>query len=106
LSTGLTTSKMKPIEEIKPGLFVQQVKEGVWRVVHPLKKDISKPFSWSNINWKNLLTGGDTLGFFITLFWVASLLFICWAYAHDTAACRKLISEGGKVIINMSRIAV
>lgn len=77
---------MKPIEEIKPGLFVQQTKTG-WRVVKPIQKDPSKPFSFkNNINWKHFLIGdwGRLITFVVIILIV---LFVVWAYRHDMNAC-------------------
>jgi hypothetical protein len=47
--------KPMPIEEVKPGFFIQPNKKGKYHQVHPIVKDITKPFGKGNINWKNLL---------------------------------------------------
>jgi hypothetical protein len=77
---------MNPIEEIKPGLYIQQTKTG-WRVVKPIQKDISRPFSFkNNINWKHFLIGDwSRLITFIVI--MILILFAAWAYNHDLKAC-------------------
>jgi hypothetical protein len=77
---------MRPIEEIKPGFYVQQTKTG-WRVVKPIKKDLTRPFSFkNNVNWKHLLIGDwSRLITFLIVF--AIILFAIWSYRHDMKAC-------------------
>lgn len=72
------------VEEIRHGLFVDAHN----RVVRPVKKDIRQPFSWGNINWKNLV-GWDWITFFI----IASLLFSAWAFHNDTQTCYQLLEK-------------
>jgi hypothetical protein len=79
---------MSIIEEVKPGLFVQQTKIG-WKVVYPIKEDVSKPFSFkNNVNWKRLFIG--SWGRFLTLvFIILMLIFLLYAYKHDMNVCGK-----------------
>lgn len=77
---------MKIIEEVKPGLFLQQTKTG-WRVVKPIKKDLAKPFSLkNNINWKHFLIG-DWNRLILTIIILAIIFFAAWAYNHDINSC-------------------
>lgn len=73
------------VTEVRPGLYVNSRN----KVVHPILKDISQPFSFGNINWKNLCTGGSYLNNLIIL----ALLFTAWSYAHDTDECRNLMAN-------------
>ena len=92
---------MNKIEEIKPNLFVQKIGESdSYRVVHPLKKNIYGRFTWGNIHWKNLITGGSWSNFFTILFVVALLVYLAWGYAHDTRECRELLENPQKICGN------
>lgn len=77
---------MNPIEELKEGLFVQKTKTG-WRVVKPIKKDLSRPFSFTNnINWKHFLIGDWNR---LITFLIILIIILCaaFAYRHDLQVC-------------------
>ena len=69
----------KDTEEIKPGLFLKQIKPGRYKVVEPIFWDgkwrLRNQFSWRNI-------------LFIVL-----VLFIAGSYYLDTKACRNFQDE-------------
>ena len=76
------------IEKIKDDLYVKKGMLG-YRVVHPILKDIEKPFSKGNINWFNLTTGGWS-NLFRLLCYVLILSLIILAYNHDIGELRKV----------------
>lgn len=41
-----------------------------------------------SVNWKNLFRIE-----FMTVIWIAIILFLAWAYSHDTAECRDVLSN-------------
>jgi hypothetical protein len=45
------------IEKIREDLYVRKFWDG-YKVVYPNRKDLEKPFSLSNANWRNILMGG------------------------------------------------
>lgn len=79
------------IEKIKEGLFVKKEWYG-YRVVYPIKKDLTKPATKENINWKHVFIG-DWGNFINISIFVVLLLFLAWAYNHDTQECRDLIEN-------------
>lgn len=85
--------------KIKEGLYKlndsQHLKKNKdsWNIIHHPKKDMGKPFSSDNINWRNLLIGGSWKSFFWIVAGLCILLFIVWSYAHDTEECRKLLEN-------------
>ncbi len=82
------------IEEIKPGLFIQKTKTGNYRMVKPLRKDVTKPFNFkTNCNYINLILGGSWSNFFTILFVVSIMMLISFGYAYDTKQCREIISD-------------
>ena len=82
-------------EKIRDGLYVKKNFDG-YRVVYPIKKDIDatpKPFSsaWcKNINWFNLVTGGNWWKVIKVSFLIFIILFSVWAYKRDTEFCQNL----------------
>ena len=50
-------------------------------------------FNWEALKWKNLnlmnLIIGDRISFMV----IVSILFVAWAYAHDSAAYREIYSN-------------
>ena len=84
-----------PPEKIRDGLYVKKSFDG-YRVVYPMKKDIDatpEPFSsgwFKNINWFNLLTGGNWWKLIKIALIVSLLLFSVWAYRRDTQVCQEL----------------
>lgn len=64
-----------------------------WRIIYPLKKDLSKPFQSDNIQWFNLITGGSikrllNLGLILIV-----IFFVMWSYNNDIQECKVLIEE-------------
>lgn len=70
------------------------IKSGkVPRMVYPITKDTTRPFSLSNIDWKSKnLFHGWKMTLVVVLVVLASVL----AYRHDTVACRDLIENPAK----------
>lgn len=78
------------IREVEPGVFL--VGEGAGaRRVFPIKKDLGRPLSWSNLDKVNFFLGGSwgRFGRLVLLFCL--LMFLAGAYAHDTGYCRELV---------------
>jgi hypothetical protein len=64
-------------EEIKPGLFIQQIGNNKYRQIYPA--------AWNNkLNWKNTLLGGDQWLKHLITFLI--LMFIVFGYVHDHKA--------------------
>lgn len=83
-----------PVEEIKPGLFIQETKSGNYRMVKPIKKDLDKPFNLkTNCNYTNLILGGSWNNFFTIVFVISIIMLVSFGYAHDTKECREIISD-------------
>lgn len=80
------------IEQVKPNLYVKKRGDS-YRVVYPVKKDLTQPWSLQNCNWKNLILGGSWWNFLTTMFILGLLLFIIYAYKHDTALCREVLQN-------------
>jgi hypothetical protein len=74
------------IEEVKPGLYVRKVKTG-WITVNPIKKDLSRPFSFKdNVNWKHLIIGSWSR--LLTLIIILLIIFGTMVfYKHDMKVC-------------------
>ena len=73
------------IEKIKDDLYVKR-SMGEWIVVHPVKKDLDKPFGKGNINWKNFLIG--SWGSFLTIvIFLVIIGFLIWSYREDMNTC-------------------
>jgi len=72
----------KDAEEIKPGLFVQK-KFGKWRKIEPLAWD-------GKMRWKEQL---KTIFRIRTLITMVIIIYVAYAYAHDTAVCRQVLAE-------------
>jgi len=80
------------MQEIEKGIYVKGSK-GNYRIVYPIKKDITKGFTLENINWKNLLLGGSWGKFFTFLLVLLLILGVAWSYKHDTQECFNLIEN-------------
>lgn len=87
----MTAFELKDVEEVKPNLFVKKTRKG-YRQVYPPHKDITKPLSLDNINWKRAIIGNpeNTITIMIIL---AIVLFSAWAYNHDMEQCREIIED-------------
>lgn len=76
------------VEKVKDNLYIQKTKFGDYRLIYPITKDISQPFTFNNIHWKNFLIGGKWSNL-ITLIVIVSLIcFSAWAYVHDQKECK------------------
>lgn len=62
-------------------------------IVYPLKKDLSKPFSPGNMNWKALLIGGSWGKFMGNTFFMLLILSLAWSYSHDISAYEEVYSN-------------
>jgi hypothetical protein len=57
--------------------------------VHPLKKDLTKPFGKGNINWNHFFFGGSFLHFLsVTCSYYLIIYFLLFAYWNDTHAMK------------------
>ena len=80
------------IEEVKPNLFIQKTKFG-YKVVYPIKKDLTKPLSFDNINWKNLLIGSwKTFGIFLLILFFLFLLYKAY-YKEVVIPCKEIMEN-------------
>lgn len=75
---------MKPIEEIKPGLFVQETKPGKYKVVHPIRN------TDGSINWKNLIMGSNLLMVIIV---VGITVVLYSLYVRDINSLRAIVED-------------
>lgn len=97
----------KDTEEIKPGLYIQNLykkvpvldknKKKVEKDGKALYEDVVKgyrqihPAAWEGkINWKNFLLGQSPLKNFI---WFAIILFLAWSYFHDIDSYQEFYVE-------------
>jgi len=81
-----------PIEKIRDNLYIRKGWDG-YRVVHPTKKDLTKPFSLNNINWKNFLVGGHWSYPLKLLFVLIVLYLFVQMYLADTKTCREFVEN-------------
>lgn len=87
--------KSNPIEKININNEEICLKKG-WdghRVVYPWKKDLSKPYSWANMNWKNFLIGGHWSRPLKMFLFLVVLYLFAQMYLSDTATCREYVSN-------------
>ena len=69
-------------EEVKPNLFIQKTRKG-WRTINPL--------AWKGkIRWAEQ---AKTIFSLSTAMRLAVVIFLVWAYLHDTAALREFQVE-------------
>lgn len=66
-----------------------------WKVVHPIKKDINLPYSFSNTNWVNLLVGGWR-NLLMLLFVLAVVLY----HLHEDKVNLQNANEGCSVFLD------
>jgi hypothetical protein len=76
-------------------VFIKERKRLGPGIVYPIKKDLSKPFSKDNTNWKHLFFGGSILRFLFSSSWVLIILFAAWSYSHDIAAYKLVYEHPG-----------
>ena len=55
-------------------------------LITPAQKDITKPLGKGNINWANLIYGGNIYKFLLSISWVLFICLMAWAYKHDVGA--------------------
>lgn len=83
---------------------MEKLKEGVYwtgkRVIYPLKKDMEKPISIANLDWKNLLGIRNFSMFLMVLLLVFSLLGVSYAYKYDMQQCFEVIENPQKYCSN------
>ena len=95
-------TKMLPIEEVRPGLYAQQLVSGEWRAVKPILKDVTQPFSWDNINWYNFLLGGDWISACINLFLLGLIIWFGLQLGHISKMYNDL--QANLRVFDMTRI--
>ncbi len=72
----------KDTEEVKPGLFIQKRGDSYKQIL---------PFAWNNkILWREQLRTVLTLR---TLFTIALIIFIAWAYLNDVGVYKQFYEE-------------
>jgi hypothetical protein len=83
--------ELKDVEEIRPDFFVKKTKKG-YRQVYPPHKDITKPLSLKNMNWKRAIVGNPQESIMVVVV-IGIILFLAFAYLHDMAECREIIQD-------------
>jgi len=94
---------MEEPKEIRTGLY--KIKEGCYlkeksglfnepAIIYPMR-DIET----GKINWKNFFIGGSWSKFLMLVFVLIMLLFIVWAYRHDTATCVDIVKNPCKYCV-------
>ncbi len=93
--------------------YLQKIKDK-YRIIYPIKKDLSKPFKKGNIRWKNLILG-DVSTTMVTMIIIFSLLIVSFSYkdtvekCNDLAEnvcdyCTKLSSEQNNSFLNIAEV--
>jgi len=87
---------MKELTKLKDGVY--------WNgnaVIYPIKKNPQEPFRKGNIDWMNFIIGNRGV-----LIFMLFILFLAFAYSHDTKACRELMAHPCEVCDSMRSAAV
>lgn len=73
-------------------VYLKKGKHTNYRVIYPIKKELDKPFSKENFNWKNFIYGGleNTLVLLFILFLTLTFFYI---YNHDTKEMQKVVEN-------------
>ena len=79
------------IEKIKEDLWIQDGLLG-WKIVYPIRKDLDKKISITNINWKHLVIGSWANILFVVIFLVI-LLSLTRAYTYDIEVCKEYMED-------------
>ena len=85
--------EMKQPEKIRENLYILGDEKKGYRIVHPFKKDLNKPYSKDNLNWKNIILGGGWENVIKIVIIIALVLFAGWSYQNDTAECTELLEN-------------
>jgi len=102
-----TIERYKDLEEVKPGYFLKtknfknehgEIIKRTFIKVCPITKEIDKPFSFSNIHWKNFLIGGS----WSNVVFVLLLLLLIYSYSVETEQCRWIIQNSVEFCKNMT----
>lgn len=92
------------IEQINDNTY--KIKDGCYlkgdRIIYPIKKDITKPFTKDNVHWKNFLIGGSWKKFFVYMWIVVMALLLMWTYSIDTKECRELMENPMQICSKIS----
>lgn len=89
--------KVGAILQPYPDLYVKKLKKGWRQIKAPVKKDFNKPYSFNNINWKNLLLGGTKHFLFNTLPLFALIFLLIFSYKHDVNSYLEFFSNDTKI---------
>ena len=77
--------------------YLLKLKEGVYwtgkEIRYPLKKNIDEPFSFDNLDWKNLIGIRNTAMILMVLMILGVSLFGAYSYKNDTAECFELLEN-------------
>lgn len=57
-------------------------------------------FNWEALKWKNLNIKNLIMGDWINLMIIWTVLFVAWAYLHDTEVCREIYENPCDYVLN------
>ncbi len=77
--------------KLKEGQYLQKVKDK-YRVIYPIKKDITKKFKKGNIDWKNFILGDVTQTVIMTIL-IISLMVVVIDYKSTVERCEDLVKD-------------
>lgn len=82
--------------KLDPGVYLKKTKPfNEWTIIYPIKDPETGKF-----NKRNFLMGGSWVNFLEICAVLIILLFIVWAYKHDTAVCQDIFKNPCKYCIN------
>ena len=87
---------MKEIKEIEINgekVYLQKGIFGKYKTIQPIKKDLSKPFSFRNIHWKNFIAGGDYRNLIIIAIIVFILIMAISEYSNAVKIANKCLEN-------------
>jgi len=73
-------------------------------ILHPIKKDLNKPFSLSNCDWKNFLVGGNWMNLFWVLIFLGVVFLGVYGYYHDVGVCMQIQKDPWSYCQNVSGV--
>lgn len=78
--------------KLKDGVYLRKEKDN-YRLIYPVKKDLSQPFSFKNIHWKNFIGIQNWLSTLIIILVIVMSL----TYMRDTELCREIVANPYKI---------
>ena len=73
------------LTKLRDGVFMRE-RNRKFTIFYPIKKDPDKSYSFDNIHWFNLITGGSWNKLIMLIFLVCAILIVSFAYQSDIAA--------------------